>query len=230
MAGLCEDGNEPPGSLKAKHSKFCCRYCLPLPKLTDECHRVVLLGNIDPDATKFNLLDVFKLIFMVGDVRFSEDCCVADTYIVDMANFGLGHISKTTITAVKKLEVCAMKGYSARIRGIHYVNVPAYADVVINLTRSVMKPKIAARIHVHSRGLESLHEKVSKKVLPKEYGGDAGTITELWDAWKKKLISYRGWFVDQDKMKADESKRPGKKIESGDIFGFEGSFRQLSVD
>jgi hypothetical protein len=66
------------------------------------------VGNLDADATKYNLLDVFKLIFMVGDVRLSEDCCVADTYIVDMANFGLGHITKITLAAVKKLEVCAM--------------------------------------------------------------------------------------------------------------------------
>jgi hypothetical protein len=36
--------------------------------------------------------------------------------------------------------------------------------------------------------------------------------------------------VEQDKLRADELKRPGKKIDSGDIFGFEGSFRQLSVD
>jgi hypothetical protein len=71
----------------------------------------VILGNLDPDATKFNLLDVFKLIFMVGDVRFSEDCCVADNYIVDMANFGISHIAKITITAVKKLEVCAMVSF-----------------------------------------------------------------------------------------------------------------------
>jgi hypothetical protein len=66
-----------------------------------------MVGNLHPDATKYNLLDVFKLIFMVGDIRFSEDCCVADTYIVDMANFGLGHVAKITFTAVKKLEVCA---------------------------------------------------------------------------------------------------------------------------
>ena len=84
------------------------RYCLPLPRLTEDCHRIVLLGNLDPDATNFNLLDIFKLIFMIGDVRFSEDCCVADEYIVDMANFKLGHIAKTTVTAIKKLEVCAM--------------------------------------------------------------------------------------------------------------------------
>jgi hypothetical protein len=49
-------------------------------------------------------------------------------------------------------------------------------------------------------------------------------------AWKEKLESYRPWFLEQDAMKADETKRPGKKIDTGEIFGFEGSFRQLQVD
>jgi hypothetical protein len=31
-------------------------------------------------------------------------------------------------------------------------------------------------------------------------------------------------------MKAQEIKRPGKKIDTGEIFGFEDSFRQLEVD
>jgi hypothetical protein len=59
-----------------------------------------------------------------------------------------------------------------------------------------------------------------------------GTLTKLSfsDAWKKKLESYHDWFVQQDKLKADELKRPGKRIDSADIFGFEGSFRQLSLD
>ena len=49
-------------------------------------------------------------------------------------------------------------------------------------------------------------------------------------AWLKKLQSYRDWFLEQDKMKSDESKRIGKSLNSGDFFGFEGSFRQLNVD
>ena len=49
-------------------------------------------------------------------------------------------------------------------------------------------------------------------------------------AWKEKLESYRAWFLEQDAMKAEETKRPGKKIDTGEIFGFEGSFRQLQVD
>jgi hypothetical protein len=41
---------------------------------------------------------------------------------------------------------CFQKAYSARIKAIHYVNVPPYADMIITLMRSVMKPKIAARV------------------------------------------------------------------------------------
>ncbi|KDR19512.1 Retinaldehyde-binding protein 1-like protein 2 [Zootermopsis nevadensis] len=205
-------------------------YCLPLPTLTDDCHRVVVLGNLDPDASKYNVLDVFKLIFMVGDVRFSEDCCVADTYIVDMTNFGVGHIAKITMPAVKKLEICAIKGYSARIRAIHYVNVPRYADVLINLVRSVMKPKIASRMQVHTKGMNTLHKEIDRKILPEEFGGQAGSISDLWTMWKQKLGNYREWFLEQENVKVDESKRPGESFNTSDLFGFEGSFRQLNVD
>ena len=48
--------------------------------------------------------------------------------------------------------------------------------------------------------------------------------------WKQKICSYRDWFLNEGAMKTDESKRPGKAIDTTELFGFEGSFRQLNLD
>jgi hypothetical protein len=34
-------------------------------------------------------------------------------------------------------------------------------------------------MYIHSKGYETLHEHVPKKILPNEYGGNAGPLTEL---------------------------------------------------
>jgi len=44
------------------------------------------------------------------------------------------------------------------------------------------------------------------------------------------MESYGGWFKEQELFKADESKRPGKPKTHDDLFGLEGSFRQLIID
>jgi hypothetical protein len=49
-------------------------------------------------------------------------------------------------------------------------------------------------------------------------------------AWVKKLESNRDWFLEQENVKSDETKRPGKCIDTGELFGFQGSFRRLSLD
>jgi hypothetical protein len=52
----------------------------------------------------------------------------------------------------------------------------------------------------------------------------------LAEQWVKKMEGYRGWFKEQESVKADESKRPGKPKTHDDLFGLEGSFRQLVID
>ena len=55
-------------------------------------------------------------------------------------------LHETESSVISGVWSCFQKGYSARIKAIHYVNVPPYADMVISLMRSVMKPKIAGRV------------------------------------------------------------------------------------
>lgn len=51
------------------------------------------------------------------------------------------------------------------------------------------------------------------------------------DLWRQKIEAYRGWFLTQEGIKSDESKRVGEKNAlAEEIFGCHGSFRQLTVD
>lgn len=50
------------------------------------------------------------------------------------------------------------------------------------------------------------------------------------DAWVKKLEEYKDWFADQENLKANETLRPGKPTNYDELFGIDGSFRQLVID
>lgn len=110
---------------------------------------------------------------------------------------------------------------------------------------------IFLKVKIHGYDMESLYKEISKELLPKDYGGSNSSITELtgkmrslviicalkstkWvylkALWKKKCEENRVFLIEQEKVKADELKRPGQAKTSAQLFGIEGSFRKLNVD
>jgi hypothetical protein len=71
---------------------------------------------------------------------------------------------------------------------------------------------------------------VPKKLLPFEYGGEAGTIDDNIKIWEEKLLANRDFFKEQEQYGVDESKRKIKLKSYQEIFGTEGSFRTLDFD
>lgn len=78
--------------------------------------------------------------------------------------------------------------------------------------------------------MEALYKVVPRKILPKEYGGEAGTIQELTDSLEKRLVANREFFLQDDKYGVDEKKRVGKPKNADSLFGLDGTFRQLAID
>lgn len=50
------------------------------------------------------------------------------------------------------------------------------------------------------------------------------------ETWVKKLEEYGPWFKEQESVKSNEALRTGKPKTQDDLFGIDGSFRQLSFD
>lgn len=62
-------------------------------------------------------------------------------------------------------------------------------------------------------------------------GGKAGSIHELAEIQVKKLEDYREWFLlDEATARVNEALRIGKSKSANDLFGVEGSFKQLDID
>ncbi|KAK5637981.1 hypothetical protein RI129_012276 [Pyrocoelia pectoralis] len=206
--------------------------CPPLPGLTKDGRRVVVLRGLDKNYTTPALQDGMKIVLMIGDIRLAaEEVGVAgDVYILDASVVTPAHFSKVTPGVVKKFLVCVEEAYPVKLKEVHVVNAHPLVDTIFNWVKPLLKEKIRNRVYIHSDGYESLHKFIPKEVLPEEYGGTAGKVQDFHDQWMKKLEEYTPWFEEQENLKADESKRPDKPTNYDDLFGVDGSFRQLHID
>nr|XP_023020980.1 alpha-tocopherol transfer protein-like isoform X2 [Leptinotarsa decemlineata] len=203
----------------------------PLPGLTPDGRRVVVLRGKTDQVETYDIADIMKVVLMIGDVRLeAEETGVAgDVYILDASVATPTHFSKINPSMVKKFLVITQEAYPVKLKEVHVVNVSPLVDTIISWVKPFLKEKLKNRIFVHS-DQESLHKYIPKDVLPEEYGGTAGKLQTFHDQWMKKLEEYTPWFEAQENIKADESKRPGKPTNYDDLFGLDGSFRQLTID
>ncbi|XP_075548866.1 alpha-tocopherol transfer protein-like isoform X4 [Dermacentor variabilis] len=70
-----------------------------------------------------------------------------------------------------------------RLKVAHHVRQSYAFDVFFALTRPFIKAKLAERLRLYGENFESLHEEISPKTLPEEYGGE-GPPLDPEECWK----------------------------------------------
>lgn len=205
----------------------------PLPGLTKNGRRVILMRGLVKDIpiTVSNITEAMKMVFMIGDIRLKEEThgVAGDVYVFDATIATPAYFAKFTPTLVKKFLVCAQEAYPAKMKEVHIINISPIIDTILNFVKPFLKEKIRNRIFTHSN-IETLYNHIPKEIMPTEYGGDAGSIVDMHDMWMKKLEEYGPWFAEQESVKANEALRPDKPKTQDDLFGIDGSFRQLTID
>jgi hypothetical protein len=82
---------------------FCFRCCLPLPGLTNDNERVIIMKFLNDDPSKHNVYDNLKMVFMITEIRTIEDYSLTDIWILDCENFTAADALKWTLPTLKKL-------------------------------------------------------------------------------------------------------------------------------
>ncbi|XP_045490785.1 alpha-tocopherol transfer protein-like isoform X1 [Colias croceus] len=208
-------------------------FSLPLNTVKKGSGRPVLLRYGFPDGKLFPVEDLMKICYMVIEILMQEDdnfIVVGEEAIVDLKDISLAAIGQWTPALAKKVITSFEKALPVRVKNMHLLNPPPGFETMFAFIKSFMSDKLKKRIHLHNPPYENFHKEFSQEALPVEYGGKNGTIQELTDYWKAKVESYRDWFLAEESIRSDESRRPEKPKTASSLFGLEGSFRKLDVD
>ncbi|CAG9559147.1 unnamed protein product [Danaus chrysippus] len=243
-----------------------------LPGVTPNGRRVTICRGLYPSLDSQQITDTLKLALMIGDIRLIEEVegVAGDIYILDGAVLGASLLGRLSPSVIKKFMICVQEAYPVKLKEVHIINTSPTVERFVTFVKPFLKEKIRKRIFIH-KDLKDLYKYVPQEMLPKEYGGQCGTMDELQrkfytkissvfgskvphtsaDAtkpdsqfaetneihtikcsqnWTDKLIEYRDWFKAQDALVANESLRPGRPTNYDELFGIDGSFRQLAID
>lgn len=169
---------------------------------------------------------------MIQDILMREDdnyMVAGQVPILDCAGVTMAHFKQFNPTFIKKITLMSQDASPTRQKGFHFINTPFGFDSVFNVFKSFINAKNKTKLTVHGNDLNSLYKVIPQRLMPAEYGGEAGSIESIINSWEKRIISYRDYYKADEYYGVDESQRKVRKY-ADKLFGSSGNFRQLNVD
>ncbi|XP_060536110.1 clavesin-2 [Cylas formicarius] len=207
-------------------------YLVPL--LDRDHGRMILFscaGKFDPH--KFTSAHMVKVHSLVTEALMDDEINQINgyTYINDESGFQMAHISLWSLTDVRNILRCIQNTTPMRHKANHFLNISPSAIKLIEFAVSLLNDKLRSRIFMY-KSVEELHEKIDKKILPKEYGGEV-PMEDMVRQFKALLKEKRDAILALDDMyiEIDEKTCPLVSEMNEELgIGIDGSFKKLTVD
>ncbi|XP_017781318.1 PREDICTED: alpha-tocopherol transfer protein-like [Nicrophorus vespilloides] len=222
--------NRNPKSKQLKEGLDISLHC-PLPKLSPEGYTIFYNSfiNNNPDFFVFNT--TLKLFDMVASLHLQEyGTSNGHIIIVDLEGCTLTHVMKLGLLSMKKYLIYLQDAIPFRLKGFHFVNAVPFMDKIMAIMKPFMKKELMDMLQIHTSPNTNLFNSIPKECLPQESGGSCGPIKNIFDDYRKNINENVKFFVEEETLVVDESRRPGKPKNAGDLFGVEGTFKKLDID
>ncbi|XP_015369969.1 PREDICTED: alpha-tocopherol transfer protein-like [Diuraphis noxia] len=199
--------------------------CLPIRSPND--YQIIYHKLRIFEANKYVFNDGVKLLIMAMDACFKVDgTCPGYIFLFDMRGVRLGHLTRLSISSLRKFFTFIQEGLPVRLKGIHVLNTQSIVDKIMMLLKPFMKKELLSMVHFYTeRDVEKIYEAVPKQCLLEDYGGLAQSIEKTHAHFVEWMKLMKPLFEDDYQYKTDESKRPKKSKKS-----ISTSFKSLEID
>ncbi|XP_012252557.1 alpha-tocopherol transfer protein-like [Athalia rosae] len=192
--------NRDPKMEYLQHSLRALQFtALPVPDPNG--YRIIFhrLADTRPNQYMFN--DGIKLLGMTTDASlYSEGCSPGYIFLFDMRGVKLGHLTRLSISSIRKFFEYLQEGLPVRLKGIHVLNAVWFMDKILSLVRPFMKRELFDMLHLYSGDISEVYERIPQKCLPQDFGGDLDTLENLHEAHSLKLIELRNYFLEEERL------------------------------
>nr|XP_036226496.1 clavesin-2 isoform X2 [Bactrocera oleae] len=143
--------------------------------------KVLTFAAANWDTNKYSMEDVFRALLLSLDKLLEnvENQALGFVVIVDWTNFTYKQSKHISAKTLKLMIECLQDCMPAKFKGIHFIGQPWYVDVMLKVVKPFLNDKIKRRLLVHGTNLTSLHNMVSKDILPPDLGGEGPAINTL---------------------------------------------------
>lgn len=178
-----------------------------MPHNTDEDRGVSFFRMTDENPEKFDFLSFLKLYSLVTDTRAastypSDGLFEGNISVFDCNGFRFGHFMKM-LKSFSLMRLFLKYGQECLPHVLyqnHFINCSSVITRIMALIRPFLTKEVTESMFFH-QGHEALHKHLSRKVLPLEYGGEAGKIDEIYGKTVEILEQLREYLNDESSWK-----------------------------